>query len=429
MDLRDQGLHAPTSSLLLVTHVSIRRGRAGPEIDDQTAAGIAQWCRAFDQVTYVGLEEDSGAVQATSTHWVEIAALPCAARCRVLALPRGYRLGDMARHRRAVMGLLRREIAAHSHLCFTLGGLTGDWPALAAAEAIRQNRSYSAWLDRVEPQIVEREMKEASLKRRLFWRVALPLFERRMHHLLAMSAVALLQGRDTFDYYAPFAANPHCTYDTHTSTADQIGAEELAAKEARILSAGPLSILYVGRAAAMKGPSDWLDVLETLRRASVPFRATWIGDGPELGGMKARIAAAGLAHQVTLHGFESDRTVLLRAMRESDVLLFCHKTPESPRCLIEALVSGCPLVGYETAYPKGLVEERGGGLFAPQDDVAALSGRLVALHRDRPLLARLVRAAAASGQLYNEDAVYAHRAALMKRAGRTLTPPWRRDTP
>ena len=106
----------------------------------------------------------------------------------------------------------------------------------------------------------------------------------------------------------------------------------------------------------MKGPGDWLSVLEALDLQSIPFRATWIGDGPDLARMQERVARSGLTDQVVLHGFEGNRAVLLRAMRESDLLLFCHKTPESPRCLIEALVSGCPLVGYETAYPKGLVD-------------------------------------------------------------------------
>lgn len=410
-------MHALTSSLLLVTHVPIRKGPAGPQIDDQTAAGIVQWCKAFERVTYIGMEEEAGSAKASSSQWVDLSTFPGAQNCRVLALPRAYRMQEMARHRRPVMDLIRREIAAHSHLCFTLGGLNGDWPALAAKEAIRQDRPYSAWLDRVEPLIVAREMKEASFKSRLFWRVALPLFDRRIRSLLSRSTVALLQGRDTYDYYARFAPSPHCTYDTHTSVADEIDDAALAAKRARILEKSPLTILYVGRAAPMKGPGDWLSVLEALDLQSIPFRATWIGDGPDLARMQERVARSGLTDQVVLHGFEGNRAVLLRAMRESDLLLFCHKTPESPRCLIEALVSGCPLVGYETAYPKGLVEARGGGLFVPQDDVAALTACVRDLHADRQALARLVDEAAASGRLYNEDDVYAHRAGLMKQAG------------
>ncbi len=41
--------------------------------------------------------------------------------------------------------------------------------------------------------------------------------------------------------------------------------------------------------------------------------------------------------------------------------------------------------------------------------------QVAALHRDRAALADLVAHAADSGTLYNEDMVYADRAALMKR--------------
>jgi glycosyltransferase involved in cell wall biosynthesis len=153
----------------------------------------------------------------------------------------------------------------------------------------------------------------------------------------------------------------------------------------------------------------------------VPFEATWIGDGPELPAMAKRIAASPIAGTVRLHGFEDNRDVLLSAMRKSDIFLFCHKTAESPRCLIEALVSGCPLIGYKTAYPQGLVDRRGGGIFVGRDDVGALADCVAQLHRDRPALARLVADAAASGELYNEAAVYEHRALLMKRPPTTAS--------
>jgi len=103
-------------------------------------------------------------------------------------------------------------------------------------------------------------------------------------------------------------------------------------------------------------------------------------------------------------------------MADSDILLFCHKTLESPRSLVEALVCGCPLVGYGSAYSAGLVAQLGGGTFVAMHDAPALADKVVELHENRAALADLVAAAAGSGRLYNEDSVYAHRANLMKRA-------------
>lgn len=404
------------ASLLLVTHVNVRQGPRGAQIDDQTLAGIAQWCRYFDKVTYYGMAADAANAADSSAAWVDFASYPTAARCKLLSFPRAYRPTKMLKEYYGVRDRLREAVTQHSHLCFTIGGLLGDWPAVAAQEAIRQRRRYTAWIDRVEPSVIRNKVAGATFKRRLAAAIAVPIMERYTQHLLRNSSVALLQGRDTYDHYARFAPNPHCTYDTHTHSSDQIAPDTLAQKRTRILGGAPLKIVYIGRAAAMKGPSDWLDVLEQLHRNQVPFIASWIGDGPELQKMRARISKAELSKFISLPGFESDRGTLLRAMQESDLLLFCHKTPESPRVLIEALVSGCPLVGYETAYSRGLVQARGGGSFAQQDDVRKLTERIMELHGDRKLLAQLTAEAAASGELYNEDTVYSERARLMRDA-------------
>lgn len=406
-DVRDD------ESLLLVTHVPMRQGPHGWQIDDQTAAGIAQWRRHFHSVTFCGI--DHGEAGAGSTSWVDAKGGKEGGEINIVALPWAYRPGAMARHMGAVRRMLRPMIARHRHLCFTIGGLVGDWPALAAWEAIGQGHPYAAWIDRVEASVLRNKVADAPISKCIAAAAMAPAMEAWTRHLLRHSRVALLQGRDTFDHYARYAADPHCTYDTHTQASDQIDAATLTAKRAHVASGAPLRIVYVGRAAAMKGPADWIDVLERLDKAGVPFAARWIGDGPDLAMMRARIAASGLAGKVELPGFEGRREVLLHALRESDLLLFCHKTAESARCLIEALVSGCPIVGYDGGYPRGLVERHGGGLFAPQVDGAALAARIEALHADRAAMAALLRDAAASGTLYTEHALYAHRAELMRR--------------
>ncbi len=397
------------NSLLLVTHVLVRQGPNGPQIDDQTAAGIAQWRRYFDKVTYVGIGDDVHA-GGSSTVWVD--APPGA---QLIGLPKAYRLPAMARAYRSVRRQLADAIATHEHLCFTIGGLVGDWPALAAIEAIRQKRKYAAWLDRVEPPIIRNRLAGRPFPIRIAAEATFPITEAYSRHILKHSSIALLQGMDTYNHYAASAPAPHCTYDTHTHVADEISADAITAKQARITSGSPLEIVYVGRAAAMKGPDDWLGALELLARNDIPFNATWYGDGPDLARMQARVEASGLSASIRLAGFEGDREVLLSALRASDLLLFCHKTPESARCLVEALVCGCPLIGYGTDYPKGLIAQHGGGSFVPHDP-ASLAAHLTELHADRPTLANMVAQAAASGKLYNEDSVYRHRAELMRSA-------------
>lgn len=401
------------SRLLLVTHVALRDGPRGLQIDDQTAAGLAQWCRHFDRVTFYGIADNGSS--SNSTTWVDVEHAPFASRCSVRALPRAYRPLQMLRSYRHVRRALALQVREHDHLCFTVGGFVGDWPAVAARESARQNRRYSAWIDRVEPSITRDRQSGSSLLRRLAAEVMIIIGEAYTRIVLQGSSVALLQGRDTFDHYSRWAREPHCTYDTHTTVADQIGPRELDRKLARIAREDPLEILYVGRAVEMKGPLDWLATLSRINAAAVPFHATWVGDGSQLEIMRARIIKLGLTGRVDLAGFQGDRRVLLDIMRQGDLFLFCHKTPESPRSLIEALVSGVPLVGYGSAYPRGLVAS-GGGRFARQGDVEALADLVIDLHRDRAALGALVREAAESGLEYNEDRVYAFRAGLMARA-------------
>lgn len=410
MDIRDDG------SLLMVTHVVIRQGPNGPQIDEQTAAGITQWCRRFDRVTYYGIAAEGAGGNGSSTAWTDANSGLIGERAVLKTFPRAYGPVAMSRHYRAARAILRHEIRRHRYLSFTIGGLFGDWPALAAMEAIRQKRRFSAKLDVIEPTIVRNKFKNGPFIRKVAGAVVAPAMEYYTRFILRRSTVALLQGMDTFDHYSPFADDAHCIYNTHTHESDQISAAALEEKKARIQSGAPLRIVYVGRANPMKGPDDWLDALDRLQHANVPFHATWLGDGPDLGMMRRRVERSALAGKVDLPGFENRREVLLQALRDGDLLLFCHKTAESARCLVESLVGGCALVGYGAAYPRGLVKEHGGGMFAMQDDVADLAAQLIALHQDRTALSDLVAGAAASGQRFNEDIVYEHRAGLMKRA-------------
>lgn len=402
------------ASLLLVTHVSIRQGPYGPEVDEQTAAGIEQWCQHFDRVTFYGVESQANAISGGSASWVRTDEGLLGARARLVILPHAYTPRKMIRHYGAVRNELRQAVATHRHLCFTLGSIIGDWPTIAALEAIEQRRRYAAWIDRVEPFVIRNKLARAPLKR-LLAEMVMPFTQAAIRYVLRKSTVALLQGGDSFAYYARSASDPHCTYDTHTRCTEQISASALLRKQDRALAREPLKIVYVGRVAGMKGPFDWLACLARLHTQGIAFQACWIGDGPDLPALKAQVSRAGLNHVIDFPGFEGRRTHLLDRLQESDLLLFCHKTPESARCLIEALVSGCPIIGYDTAYPRGLTQTYGGGLFAPGHSIEKLADHVARLHHDRQALCQLMEAAALSGTLYNEDAVYAHRAALMRR--------------
>jgi hypothetical protein len=156
--------------LLLVTHVHLRQGPNGLQIDDQTAAGIEQWCRHFGRVTFTGIMTEG----ASSSSWVDTNTGRMGERARLVALPNGYGVAPMLRAYAGVRAELRQAIAGHRHLCFTLGSVVGDWPFVAALEAARQGRRYAAWIDRVEPHVIRSQIAGAPLKR-LAAELVLPL--------------------------------------------------------------------------------------------------------------------------------------------------------------------------------------------------------------------------------------------------------------
>lgn len=400
-------------TLLLVTAVRLRNGPRGLQLDDQTCAGISRWAERFERVVYAGILQEAEQEESTSIHWMDVCDLPCADRLRFLALPMAYRIGAFAKAYRATRRLLADEIGRADHLCFTLGYLTGDWAAVAALEARAQGRRYAVWFDRVEHEVLRNALPTMPFKRRMKESLTLPLIQAYHRRLTRRATLGLLQGMDTFNAYSAYSSNPACVYDVHTSPEDFAPASAIEAKVARIESGAPLRIAYVGRAAEMKGPFDWLEALAQAKQRGVAFEARWLGDGPLFDEMKRRSAGLGIADCVDFAGFVSDRGLTLSAMREADLFLFCHKTPESPRCLIEALVSACPIVGYAGAYPQGLIAADGGGQLTAMNDVGALAGSLVGLDSDRPRLVQLVRDAATAGQRFDEEKLYRERADLI----------------
>jgi colanic acid/amylovoran biosynthesis glycosyltransferase len=96
-------------------------------------------------------------------------------------------------------------------------------------------------------------------------------------------------------------------------------------------------------------------------------------------------------------------------------MLFTHITPESPRCLLEALMHGTPILGYETAFSKDLVAQNGGGIHVESGNSEALAEMLIKLDRDRATLAQLVRNARLDGKQFSSREVFRHRSNLIKR--------------
>lgn len=379
-------------------------------LEDQACNGLRLWAENFAKIIVMF----PLAAELPPPNWVPIEFVGASlARIEVVALPMAYRPDQFLRAFRATRRKIRSLIQRADLMSFSIGGLFGDWGSIAGLQAFFMHRRFAVWTDRVESEVTRRTMHSGPFRRRLRARLTHRLMAWYERVLIRRAAVGMFHGRDTFEAYAPYCANPQVVHNVHVTHEDHISPAALSQKM-EAARHGPLRICYVGRVEAMKGPYDWLAVLAGLAAQGVDFRAVWLGEGEDLEPMRARLNEIGLQDRVDLPGFARDRTEVMEHLRSAHAMLFCHKTPESPRCLIEALVSGTPIVGYESAFPNDLIAGNGGGILAPLDDVNALTKALCALDADRARLADLFARAARDGVPFDDESVFRHRCEILR---------------
>lgn len=337
-------------------------------------------------------------------------------RLKLIPLPTTYKPIEFVRHLPTVRRMLRSEIKDAEYLIFTPYSLIGDWPTVAIREAVALRRPYVIEADGVHGNIVRvRSISRVAWKRFVKKNILFPLFDRSYRYCLSHSSLAVFQGQDVYNAYAPFCSNPHkLNHHIPVYAGDHITGPQLQAKLASLDKDAPLKLCYAGRVVDMKGPLDWIDTLHKLTTRGVNFHATWLGDGPLLHEMRNKATAFGISDRITFTGYISARETVLDVMKQSHIFLFCHTTLESARILGEALACGCPLVGYFSAYPSDLVAEHGGGLFSKLGDCDALAQNVQDLNNDRDKLRALIRQAARSGQDFDRAAALLKRINLVK---------------
>lgn len=399
--------------LMVIPPVVVTNG--GPfEVDVDFANNLRAYLEHFEHVTLacpLCPPENRGGIPST----VPLTDVVGHERVTVAELPLPYREDRYLRARSSVARTLRHLIEQSDYLSFSPHGPL-DWATLAAKIAISMGRSYDIGADwDVEKVagalIAEMPAGPQKVRRSLL----LKDYLRDYRAALRGSSLALLMGEDVFEAYRNVTPNPHKVFNVQVTAADRLNEAELAEKLRRITAGEPLIISYAGRAHEMKGPFDWLNAVHTAAEAGVRLHATWFGDGPLLQALREKQGELGLADSLVAFPGKVDRATVMETVRRSDIYLVCHKTPESPRNLIEALACAAPLLSYEGRYARDLVSRHGGGEFVPLHDWKALAQRLRELDADRPRLAQLVRDANATAQTLDREQAIKHRIDLIKK--------------
>jgi glycosyltransferase involved in cell wall biosynthesis len=150
---------------------------------------------------------------------------------------------------------------------------------------------------------------------------------------------------------------------------------------------GQFVVGYIGQLISRKGIGTLLEAFARLGQDSV--RLVLVGEGPQRAEFEALADALGIRPRVSFLGYRQDRLALLRGF---DVFALPSRLEGIPRCLMEAMAAGVPIVASDIPGCRDLVESGATGLLHQPDDVEGLSAALKDLQN--PVLRRRLAMAA-----------------------------------
>jgi glycosyltransferase involved in cell wall biosynthesis len=147
-------------------------------------------------------------------------------------------------------------------------------------------------------------------------------------------------------------------------------------------------VVFVGALAQGKCPDHFVEVVSRLRALGIAFEAKLIGGGPLAASLLGPAEEAGIA----VLGPRSD---VADQMRGADVLVFPSRPAGEgmPGVLIEAGLSGLPVVATAVPGVGSIVRDGETGLVVPVDDVPAMASAAARLLTDSALRTAMGRAA------------------------------------
>ena len=170
-------------TLLLYAPVPLYASAQGYLLEDQACNGLKLWADHFDHVIVMfpvahGTPPPSWIPLKTAGVDLE--------HVEIVGLPTAYRPDHFLRHYAATRRQIGQLIDRAQYMSFAIGGLVGDWGAVAALEAHKKQRRFAVWADRVESEVVREEARSGkSFKARLKARLT--------HRPMAMLERALIR--------------------------------------------------------------------------------------------------------------------------------------------------------------------------------------------------------------------------------------------
>ncbi|WP_339800262.1 glycosyltransferase family 4 protein [uncultured Marinobacter sp.] len=129
------------------------------------------------------------------------------------------------------------------------------------------------------------------------------------------------------------------------------------------------TIGFIGQLIPRKGIPDLLEAFDQLYQQNPDLKLQLLGDGRQRAELEAQAAAQQSAPGIEFLGFRGDRLELLSRF---DLFVMTSSLEGIPRCMMEAMAVGVPVVAYDIPGVDQLVEHGKTGLLAPHGDKVAL---------------------------------------------------------
>ncbi|WP_144821949.1 glycosyltransferase family 4 protein [Marinobacter piscensis] len=127
---------------------------------------------------------------------------------------------------------------------------------------------------------------------------------------------------------------------------------------------------FIGQMIPRKNIADLIDAFDRLYKQNPDLRLQLLGDGSQRSELESQAAESGCANAVEFLGFRSDRLELLSRF---SLFVMTSSLEGIPRCMMEAMAVGVPVVAYDIPGVDQLVEHGKTGMLAPFGDKAALA--------------------------------------------------------
>lgn len=130
------------------------------------------------------------------------------------------------------------------------------------------------------------------------------------------------------------------------------------------------TIGFIGQMIPRKGLGDLLQSFDMLYRNHPQYRLQLLGDGRQRAELEEQAANLDSSSAIEFLGFRSDRLELLSRF---DLFVMTSSLEGIPRCMMEAMAVGIPVVAYDILGVDQLIEHEKTGLLAPLGDKEALA--------------------------------------------------------